>query len=219
MPHTLGEEVSSLEPVFAAARRVGKGAWIVLDIDHTLLRSSEYFGSEPWYEACIERHIQTGLPEAEAILAANADWEKVGATVRWVAVEERSPEWLRNWQASPALIMGLTCRTGVFAEPTRAQLLSVGIDLAATALKKTWSGGGAYHGGVLYMGPLGEKGPVLREFALSAEVPPSHVFFVDDRHGHVRSVRHELAQSGIPCSAVRLNVMDDSAHKLYGVPR
>lgn len=214
------DEVPSLETVFQSAHAVGRSAWVVLDIDHTLLRSAEYFGSEPWYERRIEHHIEQGREEAHAILDANDDWERASLQVAWVPVEASAPRWVRGWQEARYPLFGLTCRAGNHAPHTHRQLTTAGFDLSATAhtLAEEWRGGGSYAHGILFLGPLGEKGPVLREFALSAPEPPTHVFFVDDKMAHVHSVRRELENTGIVCTAVRLSCMDDSPKKLYGMP-
>ena len=208
------EEITSLKTLLDAANQApADGSLVVLDIDQTLLRCSSDWGSEPWYEWVVRQNTQAGLGEVEAILAANAEWEKAGQVVAFEPVEKSAPGWLRDWEKKGRAI-GLTARHVRIAARTREHLSDNGFALnGASGLAERVDLGslGVYEKGVVYVGPVGEKGPALAEFVGRLPERPQRVYFADDKSHHIYSVRKILGAMGIEVFAARISAADGMA--------
>jgi hypothetical protein len=208
------EEINSLKALFdKAAQAPVDGSLVVLDIDQTLLRCASHWGSEPWYEWVVRQNTQAGLGEVAAILAANAEWEKAGQVVDFVPVEKAAPTWLSEWQKH-GHVMGLTARHIRIAGRTTEHLRGNGFVLTgAQECQARLDLGelGVYENGVMYVGPVGEKGPALAELVRRLPRRPERIYFADDKSHHVLSVRKILGAMGIEVFAARFSAADTMA--------
>jgi hypothetical protein len=205
------DEIASLRTLLDLANQTpGAGSLVVLDIDQTLLVSEGMYASEPWYEWLVEQNVQKGMAETVAVWAANAEWEKAGRAMDFVPIEPDAPRWLGEWEKK-GHAMGLTARDQPIAARTREHLNGGGFVLnGAVGAPATLrlAGLGAYEGGVLYVGPVGEKGPALAAFLLQLPRMPERVYFADDKMHHVLSVRKVLGALGIAVTAARFTAAD-----------
>src|SRR4051812_29148409 len=156
-------EIDNLTVLLEKALHGPAGAWVVLDLDETLLTTQGYFGSETWYEKLIENHCLRGVDVKTASGLANAEWEKAHATLEMLPTEPEVLPMLQDWNGT---LLGLTCRRGEFAGRTREQLSIAGYPFFAPAgiADRDLGVFGHYKGGVLYVGPVGNKGRSLGHF-------------------------------------------------------
>jgi hypothetical protein len=189
-------ETDTLEPLFAQAAADPDGTWIVLDIDETLLRCEAYEGSEAWYDERAQRHLQNGKTPEQAEWEANREWESLHQSLQPVLVEQKAPMWIRQWRQQGGPLLAVTTRDRGFADRTLEQLRAMGLDFGTVPgwpepldLGKS----GSYTRGVLFVGPVGDKGASLERFFLQLSVLPKRVFFADDRAAQVRSVLKMLS--------------------------
>ena len=186
----------------SAAARLPGDVLVALDVDETLLRSPDFFGSEKWYDKRIRECEDEGLSESDAVWKANDEWELANQALWLVAVEEDTAARLAQWQThSPA--MGLTARTPRYAKRTFEQLAKVGMFFqGARGAKDTdLNRLGSYEAGTLYVGPEGDKGKSLAAFLERLPKLPDAVFFADDRPAHIESMQREMARMGVECRA------------------
>lgn len=198
----VGVEIASLaelEPLLLDTADV----WLILDLDHTLLRAPTPFGGEPWYYHRIEVHRAAGRPEREAILAGNDDWEHAQTQLTPIAMESDGPRRVADWQARGITVLGLTARRPEIAALTRTHLRGVGFDLARTApaLRAPF-----FLDGIAYVGPLARKGDELAK--LLAQTKPARLVFADDRAEHIRTVGEHAARLGIRYDGRRMTAGD-----------
>jgi multidrug transporter EmrE-like cation transporter len=185
--------------------------WLVLDIDQTILRAPGWHGSEPWYYRRIEHYRKQGLAPDEAVLRANAEWEAAHATIAAVPMERETAAWIARWQRLAPKLLAATARRPEMETRTRQQLAAIGIDLSHSAPPPPSAPLGepiAYRAGILYLGPLLEKGPAFRALIERVDRRPTAVWFVDDRAEHVHSMGRQLAALGIAYRGYRYQAAD-----------
>jgi hypothetical protein len=168
-------------------------SWLVLDIDETLVTTREFPGCEKWYEERVSIH--SALGKVAAIQKANEEWEQLHLKTPVVCVENSIPEWVASFRQRPSPMIAATARAPRFAERTRSQLKEAGIEILPFGQNLQLSDT-VYEGGILFVGPLGDKGRALRELFLTLGTPLS-VIMVDDKRHHLESAETHLGQAGI----------------------
>lgn len=193
-------KITSLQTIWDQTATCEPGTWLVLDVDETLLRSPTHYGSEAWYYEQVDKHEKSGLTEHDATLAANADWEKSQTDDTMVAVEQSAGPGLSQWQKRH-VAMGLTARSTRVAALSHRQLTKEFLNVRGVPNVADFKldADTHYFEGVLYVGPVGNKGQSLSRFIQTLETKPKHVIFVDDREGHLKTVTAELKALGISC--------------------
>lgn len=189
MPIERIKSLSEIEPWL----RLLPEAWLVLDIDETLVTTQEFKGCEKWYEERVKHHHALG-PKA-SVEKANEEWEAVHLKTPVVCVEDSIPVWVAAFQQARPTI-GATARAPRFAERTRAQLKAAGIEFQPFKRDQTLSQFASYQNGILFVGPLGNKGLSLKELFSTIGKPPS-VVMVDDKIHHLQSASEQLASLGV----------------------
>jgi hypothetical protein len=180
---------------------------IALDIDQTIMRAPDLWGSEAWYDARIQELRAQGLDEVRATLQANDDWEAIQKTIVPVPMESKTISFLHELQSEPSVhLMGITARRPDIGELTRQHLENLGFTFEnkcplATPLTLTETS--KYELGILFVGPLSPKGLELARFLPSLPVKPGHVIFVDDRPHQVASVDDHIRQFDLSVTALR----------------
>ncbi len=163
-------------------------AWLILDIDETLVTTEKFPGCEKWYEERVHHHKTLGTEAA--VEKANAEWEEIHLKTAVVCVEKSIPFWLASFQKTRRTIAA-TARAPRFAKRTRAQLKEVGIEFSGSGETHELSNSASYQNGVLYVGPLGNKGSSLTELFLKIGKPAS-VVMVDDKLHHLEGAETKL---------------------------
>jgi hypothetical protein len=200
---SLLENISSLRDYLA---KLETPALIVLDIDNTVLKAPDYWGSETWYDERIELLKKEGWEEARATLQANDEWEQIQEKISPIPVELETIPLLNEIQSNCSLrVMGLTTRRSEIAELTHQQLSHVGFTFDKNCPSPSpirIDAHSKYIGGVLYIGPLHEKGTALKHMLSVISWRPKQILFVDDRLSQLSSMLEEVGVT-IPTVALQ----------------
>lgn len=197
-------EIDQIEEIL---KEVDQEAWVLFDIDQTLIDSSSTFGSGPWnsyLKATIDKLgkdnplIKADLFDYITLLAARK--------VPVKPVEPIIPLLIDQLQSQQVVVMGLTARgkrewyTSYIEDGdklARDQLRSVGIFLDRTILPHPLSHVEdsldlSPYCGIFLAGNFDLKGVFLKTLLEKIEHVPSKIIFVDDAVRHINSVENEL---------------------------
>lgn len=195
---------------------------VVFDLDNTVIEAKQMLGSDMWYEHLSEKYTNEALAEGldpekakgVAIPKAVAGWMPYQMVTEVNAVEDSTPQLIRDLQARGLTTIGLTARPFDLAESSARQLESVNVDFRkGGALPKKMKGfdnrkGIGWHHGVIFVGLGNDKGEVLRQFLKANGVAHRKVVFVDDKVKNVQAVDNAYKTSEVPCVALRYGAAD-----------
>jgi hypothetical protein len=102
---------------------------IVCDVDNTLLRAAQHFGSVQWGDYIIDKLINNGVSEKNSGELGGMLWRFVQPFIEVQNVDPETPMILQDIQDKGFLILGLTARSPIEAGYTINQLRVVGINL------------------------------------------------------------------------------------------
>ena len=192
--HTLG-------PVLTEVAKLPVTGLVVLDIDETILHSGEGVGSETWYDERIKANLAAGMDTAAAVLESNDAWEKEQPGLAVFLTEPILLTLLQLAEKQGVHTLGLTARRPEMAEATKTQFSRIGVELTAS---RWWNKNvvvselASYIDGVLYGGPLVDKGSALFNFFTKVGAVPTSIVFVDDKQYHLQSMEKLCAENQIP---------------------
>lgn len=188
------QPIESLTYIQPYVQQLKTDGVLVLDIDETVLHSGEGPGSEPWYDERIRGSIAKGMSEDDAVLEANDAWEKMQSGLPVYLTEPVLLEILADCKKRGVPAMGLTARRPEMASATRVQLTRLGVNFLESAweAKEIAVSSLVHHvDGVVYGGPLVDKGLAFAQFLEVVGRKPAALVFVDDRIDHIeRMIRH-----------------------------
>jgi hypothetical protein len=192
--------IQSLQIVFDEIKNWKSDSLLVLDIDETCLHGGDGYGSETWYEQVIQTYLDAGTPYSQAVMQANDLWESKQDDVQYFLTEKVLISILDHCLAKAIPTMGLTARRPEMSAATHKHLIELGVDLTKTARIK-WAGvlsnEASYENGIIYGGPLVNKGQALIAFLEREKIQVSRVAFADDKKYHCESVETVCAERRI----------------------
>lgn len=204
-------EVREIKSLAAIVPELTPGTLLVFDIDNTMVEPVGNIGSDQWYYYLEKAYRRDGLDPAAAEAKAGETWAKAQGTVKVKPVEELTPALVREQQKRGLKILALTARGASDAPATFAQLSAIGVDLAASAVRKddlADSPKGFYSRGVLFVGDGPDKGKTLVAFLKKIGLRPAKVVFADDKPHHAKNVDEALTAAGIATVSFRYGAAD-----------
>jgi hypothetical protein len=192
---------------------------VVLDLDHTLVRTKNSFGSTAWYYHERQANKDRGLSTEDNFDQLYPLWIKAQ---QYVELEPVSPEVysvLAEMKAKAAGVMAMTAREPVVSLLTLEQLSDINIDFTDSPLTKVAFNFQAqyptgFHNGVLFSGrnPKGEifSGVMVQaKEALKALGPINKIVFIDDREDNIATMAQAASSAGLEYVGMRL-ALDDA---------
>ncbi|MBP6217283.1 MAG: DUF2608 domain-containing protein [Oligoflexales bacterium] len=203
-----------------------KDSVVVLDIDNTILRPSQSFGSVEWYDHAVSelryKYQSQGLSSSLAELRAQNEtikiWEHVNAKTKVIPVEREIPALVAQLQKEGRTVIALTARRIDYDRVTFLQLKSVGIDFNnnphAMFTKQPTFKDTKFMNGVFFSGHLNDKGEVFVNFLNENKLKPRSVLFIDDKDFNVKSLEKSLTPTSIEYFGVRYSGADPFVNSL-----
>jgi hypothetical protein len=182
---------------------VDQNTILVFDIDNTVLRPTQTFGSDQFF-----RYIEQGARDRGMTAAEAKAWALNTATAFQprspvVPVEQMTPELIRDYQERGITVFALTARPAIWADATVRQLRSLGVEFSKTAPARV-----DLNEGIHFQTPGGEKGPDLVKLLGRFRANGEKVVFVDDRPNNAESVDKALTATGVPNLSLRYSAAD-----------
>ena len=192
--------IQTLQPILQLIQKAGSETLLLLDIDETLLTGGDGYGGERWYDDRIRKSVQGGMAEDEAVLEANAAWEAAQPDLPVAITEATVLEILETAKQRKVFTMGLTARRSETSALTARQLKSLGINLRLTEWRHddfSITVHARHVAGILYGGPLVEKGLLLGTLLDVSKTLPQQIVFADDKAHHALQVKVQCQARGI----------------------
>lgn len=192
--------IQTLHPILQIIQKAGSETLLLLDIDETLLTGGDGYGGERWYDDRIRASVQKGMAEEEAVIEANAAWEAAQPDLPVAITEDTVLEILETAKKRKVATMGLTARRPQTSALTARQLKSLGIDLRLTQWRSddfSITVQARHVAGILYGGPLVEKGLLLGTLLDVSKTLPQQIVFADDKAHHAQQVKAQCQARGI----------------------
>lgn len=173
---------------------------VILDIDDTLLLPQQTLGSDVWFRWHMQKMINEGMSQKEALAKAILDWEAVRKITKVKLVEPDTDKVVAEMQAKGIKIIGLTTQGLELSHCTTRQLKQINIDLSKTAPHDlqfyfTNIRGCLYRDGLLFTGGT-HKGHALLSFFKHIDFHPKKFVFINDKESHLVEVEKELEPLG-----------------------
>ncbi len=196
-------EIRTISSMQELTPLVDRETILVFDIDNTVLRPTQTFGSDQFF-----RYIEKGAKDRGMNAAGAKAWALKTATAFQpkspvVAVEEMTPEMIREYQLSGITVFALTARPAIWTKDTIRQLDGLTVDFSHTAPANL-----GLQKGIHFQTPGNEKGPDLVKLLAQFRKHGEKVIFVDDRPSNVESVDKALTAEGIPVLTLRYAAAD-----------
>lgn len=190
---------------------VDENAWIVFDVDNTLIESSLMLGSAQWRDHIRKKAELAGFDEDQREEVLDKFWYFVQHFVPVNLVDQETSNIVNALQEKGHIVLALTAREPHETSYTEKQLSSVGLVLSNKALPDVIKIPLAYpclsKSGIIYCGE-NKKGAALQAFFATVQQKPKKVIFVDDKWAQVNEVETSLTQAGIDCRAMRFSGAD-----------
>lgn len=204
-------EVREIRSMAEIVPELSTSTLVVFDIDNTLVEPIGNIGSDQWYYYLEKAYRRDGLDENAAETKAGETWSRTLGTVKVKPVEALTPALVLDQQKRGLKILALTARGAEDAAATFAQLKAIGVDLAASAVRKEdlqTEEKGFYSRGVFFVGEGPDKGKTLTAFLKKIGLRPAKVVFADDKPHHAKNVDAALTAAGIPSVSFRYGAAD-----------
>lgn len=201
-----------------ALAHVDANTLVVLDLDHTLVRTKESLGSTAWYYYERQANYDKGLSAEQSFDTLYPVWVKLQ---QYVALEHVAPnvlEVLKQLKQKSAGVMAMTSREPSVSLITLEQLADVGIDFSDSPLNALkfdfpveYPIG--FYNGVLFSA-RNEKGAVFNGVMLKAKEGLKganriqKVLFIDDREDNILSMAKAASNTGLEYIGMRFTLDD-----------
>jgi hypothetical protein len=141
---------------------------ILIDIDDTLFQSAQLIGTPNWYYHLLNMVVQAGVSKQEAQKIVGRIDKVIQENIHVELIEEATLAAINRWQEQGAFVVGITSRSGFFADVTEKQLAQIGLNFSHSrfaCLEENWDKNqGDLQNGVLYVGDRLTKGAVVGHF-------------------------------------------------------
>lgn len=192
--------IQTLQPILQLIQKADSETLLLLDIDETLLTGGDGYGGERWYDDRIRKSIHDGMTPDDAVLEANAAWEAAQPDLPVSITEPIVLKILETAKLRKVFTMGLTARRPETCALTSRQLASLGINLRPTEWRHddfSITIHARHVAGILYGGPLVEKGLLLGTLLDVSKKLPKQIIFADDKAHHALQVKAQCQSRGI----------------------
>lgn len=185
-----------------------KDAWVLLDIDDTLLVPNQMLGSDEWFGYQMKKHEQAGLSKDESLQKVINEWQSIRYITKMRLVEKETSQIIQTLQKKGHPVMALTTQEYALATRTQELLKEQQIDLSQSAPSKSahlfhkTERSILYRDGILFTSG-GSKGESLLEFIEQIGYSPKCIIFVDDKASHLKDVEKAANIKGIPFIGLR----------------
>ena len=185
---------------------------VLVDLDNTIIQPKQTLGSDQWYSDMVKTFKKTMSDDA-AKKRAIAIWQRVQSKIEVVPVEDDTIDVIKKLQSDNIRVMALTARSRPVADRTIALLTSIGIDFSIKnnefkKIKLYDKHNVKIKNGVIFIGPLNNKGKVLLRFLDKTQLKPDKIIFIDDKSEHASSVDAALQSRGIEHISIRYGAAD-----------
>lgn len=205
--------ITEIHSMVEVPAHVTKDTLVVFDIDNTLLEASQTLGTDQWFSSVVEDKKAEGLDAKAAEKAAIAIAESVHDVIKARSVESVTAKMVYDLQARGVVVMGLTARSLPMIPGSLRQLQSNGINLGKNPIHKNTfdlqsTDVARFQNGILFVGPLNNKGELLKIALKRLGLRPKKVVFVDDKVKHVTNVDKFMNEMGIDVETLRYGAAD-----------
>lgn len=165
----------------------------IVDIDNTLIESSQHVGSIQWGDYLAEEYAKEGGKTYEEVDYFVSDyWCRVQPYIKVRCVDQNTPELFKKLHEKGITVLGLTARRPNEIDYTLQQLASVDIEMTQQILNTfrldlSFQDGEPclYDKGILFCTPAHKKSAVLKAFLNQIGYLPKRIIFIDDKLSHV----------------------------------
>ncbi len=200
---------------------VDKDTLIVLDIDNTLLETTQSLGSDQWFYHHFSSYIDDGMTPEAALERALPEWEAIQNLTEVTLVEEGTARTVAELQAKGYSVMGLTTRGLGMSTLAVHQLGKLGIDLTKTAptqeqifftnfhsMYPKTPHGVIFRQGILFTAGS-DKGGAFSTLMEKLDLHPKKVVFINDKASHLQPVAKACEAKNIPFTGLRYGATDE----------
>jgi hypothetical protein len=193
--------------------RITEDTLVMLDIDDTLLITSQMLGCDEWFMHRIAACQKEGMDFSGALEKTIAEWEAIRHLTKMEIVEPGTEAIIDSLQKQGFTVMGLTTQGLALATRTVQQLQEKGIDLSKTspgnkeAYLQIGGHGVIYRKGILFTSGR-HKGEAFFQLCSQLGYHPKRIVFVNDKASHIKEIESAAAQRQVPFLGLRYSYSD-----------
>ena len=189
-------EITNIKNILS---EIDKNTLVVFDLDYTLFRNKDNFGSPEWYHYLVENQIKEGLDQQTSMIKWYPVWLKAQTLAELELMDPEIPALLKTLENQSAGFIGLTARCPWSAAVTHQQLNKLGLSLNKTVVSKLNFNFDFAHPvvlekGIMFVQELNDKGQVFAawfekvNFYLGDKPLIKKIVYIDDVEAHVVSM-------------------------------
>lgn len=198
---------------------VDQETWVFLDVDNTMIESTQHLGSAQWRNHIRKKTRECGYTPEETELALDKFWVFVQHFASVKLVDSQTVDVIERLKEADVRVFSLTAREPIEATHTQRQLGSVGISLftdpildpAFLPTEKL----ALLDQGVIYCGD-NTKSAAIAAFFEEMGAKPKKVVFVDDHRGQVFELEKVIEGMGIEFVGMRFSGADERVQAFDG---
>ncbi|GEM_PF-988881 len=198
---------------------VDQETWVFLDVDNTMIESTQQLGSAQWRNHIRKKARECGYSPEEVELALDKFWVFVQHFASVKLVDPQTVEVIERLKERDVPVFGLTAREAIEATHTQRQLGSVGIALYLDpVLDPTFLPSeklSLLDQGVIYCGD-NTKSMGITAFFEEMDAKPKKVVFVDDNQSQILELEKTLEEMGIEFVGMRFSGADERVQTFDG---
>lgn len=216
---TIGKKIVKHNDIKCILDSARSGSLVILDLDHTVMRSVYHVGSEYYYHYCIDQCLYKGLSPEAAQYEANLIYNQVQKACDSALLADEKihiGEYIRVLEQRGVKVIGLTARAPVLSDITLIQLnhlnvkFSEGVidDMSSTFLDKPYQ----IKSGVIFANDLNKGGLLanIKPYFTGSFDTYHSVIFADDRHSNCLDVARFFQDEGIAGAVYHYAHMEES---------
>lgn len=209
-------ELSNISDIL---KHVNKNTIVLLDIDNTLVTSTQTLGSDQWFDYLVAKNVDEGQTEQNAIDNALAKWHKVQYVTSVRAMEPTTAYTISELQNKAKHVVALTARSTILTDNTYRQLKEVGIDFKTEKQIQDMAivpdKNSILKNGIITVN-LSNKGTAMQNLISRAKIDLSKIdkiIFVDDKQYNIDNVAKAAEQLKVNFLGVRYSQADAQVKK------
>lgn len=183
-------------------KHVDEQAWVILDIDDTLMTPVQMLGNDTWFDYRLKTHQEALGDFSQALEKTIAEWEAIRHLTKMRLIEPETSYILKELQEQKIPLMGVTVQGLALATRTVLQLLEHQIDLSLTALThedhcfRVEGHTVLYRQGILFTSGK-SKGESFFQFCEKVGEWPRKIVMMDDKRYHLERFEKEAMKRGV----------------------
>jgi hypothetical protein len=196
---------------------VGEETWVFLDVDNTLIESSQHLGSAQWRNHILKKAHEAGYRNEEQELVLDKFWFFVQQFIPMRLVDPYTVGVIEQLAESNDYIFALTAREPIESGYTQRQLNSVGISLPSASRSAILLANepALLDQGVIYCGENTKSEGVIAFFEEMGRIPKKMVV-VDDRLDQLKALEETAQTLGIEFVGIRFSAADRRVQSFDG---